>query len=215
MPSAGLDDSIREPLLDSASHASGSSFHTNLDKERQYYRDMLDSELKKVATFVGRTKRELDIEVSVLKRSLHSSLPSASNPVRPADVLQWHDVRAHPEVAWCVQGWLYIIGRDVQAAGRLGGDAATSLGLVEREASRLYVQLSRFANFIDMNREGFRKILKKHDKVTDMKMSSEMMPVVHRLLPAADAEAMRKVPHQCLSVFATCTLQRIAPGAWK
>ena len=37
--------------------------------------------------------------------------------------------------------------------------------LVERTASQLYVTLSRFINFIEMNREGFRKTLKKHDKV--------------------------------------------------
>ena len=72
-------------------------------------------------------------------------------------------------------------------------EAAASMSDIEREASRLYLQLSRFANFIDMNREGFRKILKKHDKLTDIKVGPEMMPEVQRMLPASDADIVRKV----------------------
>ena len=54
------------------------------------------------------------------------------------------------------------------------------------------MQLRRFAQFIEMNREGFRKIVKKHDKVTEVQLGHEVMPVVQSLLPADDVDAVQK-----------------------
>jgi SPX domain len=69
---------------------------------------------------------------------------------------------------------------------------AQSAALLEKQASHLYVTVVRFASFLEMNRSGFRKSLKKHDKLTDVKLSPEFMPAVQQLLPAADVDAVRK-----------------------
>jgi hypothetical protein len=64
---------------------------------------------------------------------------------------------------------------------------------VEKDASQLYLQLRRFSHFLSMNREGFRKIMKKHDKLTDVKVTPAMQPVVQQLLPSRDSIAVDKV----------------------
>jgi SPX domain protein involved in polyphosphate accumulation len=74
--------------------------------------------------------------------------------------------------------------------------------LVE-DAARLYIKSHRLAQFVDTNREGFRKILKKHDKFTEVKISDDHLLTVNRLLPASDADFARgvRVPASVIFLF--------------
>lgn len=72
------DDGIRSPLIEGLSLTSGNVFFTQLDRERQHFREVFDSELKKVAMFVGKTKRVLESEVSILTRAVQACRPAAS-----------------------------------------------------------------------------------------------------------------------------------------
>jgi hypothetical protein len=69
---------IRSPLINSSSLTSGNLFFPQLERERQHFREVFDSELKKVAMFVGKNKRVLESEVSVLKRAVQACRPAAS-----------------------------------------------------------------------------------------------------------------------------------------
>ena len=215
-----LED-MRSPLLDTSSQASGSMFGAKLERERHHYRETLEAEIRKVAAFVHTKKRELDNKTQALEKAAaaarappggvraHLALVALSlhqQPYRTAVLPRFPDT--------CHALWFVLhenpnatveTRSELQGAQRGGSATAVrSNALIEKDASYLYVQLCRFSNFIEMNRTGFRKVLKKHDKVTDVKLSGEMMPQVHRNLPAADVSAVHKVrpPH------ASCRMTR-------
>jgi SPX domain protein involved in polyphosphate accumulation len=51
-----------------------------------------------------------------------------------------------------------------------------------------------------MNHDGFRKILKKHDKVTQVPLMSSLMPEVDRSMPSVQEEQLQVVPFPVLSM---------------
>jgi hypothetical protein len=81
---------------------------------------------------------------------------------------------------------------DLQTRPPSGSEPAPNPDDVAEAAARLYIQAHRLVAFIDMNREGFRKVLKKHDKLTDVALSIEHLPAINRSLPASDAAFVQK-----------------------
>jgi phosphate transporter len=60
----------------------------------------------------------------------------------------------------------------------------------------LYVNLTDLVAFLDMNRTGFRKIMKKHDKVTSSALLTLYMPRVNEKLSEARQDEVESVrPH--------------------
>lgn len=61
------------------------------------------------------------------------------------------------------------------------------------EVETTYIRLQELQNYQQMNRDGFRKILKKHDKVTQSPLMQECMPEVEERLPACHVEEVQRV----------------------
>lgn len=51
-----------------------------------------------------------------------------------------------------------------------------------RDLKELYVDVYNLSNFSELNETGFRKILKKHDKVTERPVKDQFMPLISRQL---------------------------------
>lgn len=62
-----------------------------------------------------------------------------------------------------------------------------------KQASDLYQKVHNLLEFRRMNRDGFRKTLKKHDKVTQITLMSTLMPEVDRKLPADQDHRLQEV----------------------
>lgn len=56
------------------------------------------------------------------------------------------------------------------------------------------MELQDLIEFRHMNHDGFRKILKKHDKVTQSPLMGDCMPEVNRSLPADQDALIQQVP---------------------
>lgn len=70
---------------------------------------------------------------------------------------------------------------------------------LRKRAREAYMELQDLLEYRRMNYDGFRKILKKHDKVTQSPLTHECMPEVDSALPA-DQEALIQNVCRCLSL---------------
>ena len=64
---------------------------------------------------------------------------------------------------------------------------------VIQQAKDLYQKVQNLLEFRRMNRDGFRKTLKKHDKVTQVPLMTTLMPEVDRRLPADQEQRLTEV----------------------
>ena len=63
-----------------------------------------------------------------------------------------------------------------------------------QRAKDLYQSVQNLLEFRRMNRDGFRKTLKKHDKVTQVPLMGTLMPEVDRRLPVEHEQRLQEVP---------------------
>lgn len=68
-----------------------------------------------------------------------------------------------------------------------------------QQAGVLYHAVQNLLEFRAMNRDGFRKTLKKHDKVTQVSLTSTLMPEVDSRLPVDQDHRLQAVLHSELS----------------
>ena len=63
-----------------------------------------------------------------------------------------------------------------------------------QRAKDLYQSVQNLLEFRRMNRDGFRKTLKMHDKVTQVPLMGTLMPEVDRRLPVEHEQRLQEVP---------------------
>jgi SPX domain protein involved in polyphosphate accumulation len=85
-----------------------------------------------------------------------------------------------------------VRSRDGQAQSASGANAAEEEALLRR-AEEIYKELQDLRGFRHMNHDGFRKTLKKHDKVTQLPLMESMMPEVDRRLAAEQERELQEV----------------------
>lgn len=68
---------------------------------------------------------------------------------------------------------------------RFWSDTNVPVNIKERLSGQLievYIQLDNLIKFVELNHDGFRKILKKHDKMTSTELMGKLMPTVSNML---------------------------------
>lgn len=121
----------------------------------------LDAELNKCASFYMRKEAELLSQVSELEHFLRSA-----EGLLPED-----DAGAVRTMR--IQFWARPINSNVAATKEM----------LKARIPELYVMLVGLREFLNINREGFRKILKKHDKLAQLNMKDQYMRLVEQRLP--------------------------------
>lgn len=172
----------RSPLLHTSSSLSrqgslsGSSRQLNAD-----FIKGLDTELSKVLTFYLRKEAELVGQLEAASFRMHSLEGLPSPPPESADLVTPQRV-----TFW--------------SAG------ASKNVLAEREALKqrltdLYKALDDLKKFVEINRTGFRKIIKKHDKMVSISCAS-YMSIVNTKLPEAAQVRLEELQALCADQYA-------------
>eukprot|EP00892_Ulva_mutabilis_P010916 jgi/Ulvmu1/8197/UM041_0006.1 len=84
---------------------------------------------------------------------------------------------------------------------------------LRKRAKDAYMELQDLLEFRHMNRDGFRKILKKHDKVTQSPLMAECMPTVEHSLPADQEALIQQQSDRVLELHATLHNQAVDQSA--
>eukprot|EP00878_Enallax_costatus_P012608 GHUV01013167.1.p1 GENE.GHUV01013167.1~~GHUV01013167.1.p1 ORF type:complete len:652 (+),score=137.56 GHUV01013167.1:111-2066(+) len=173
----------RSPLLSAQPSLSRSLSVTMTREQREKeFLEALDNELAKIIRFYLKKEAEISAKFEELSMMVHHAegIPSPT----PEQMADGHDVTTAARVAFWSQG-----GRAVAAQRE---KLKTSL-------EELYATTFSLANYVEQNRTGFRKILKKHDKLVSHTMSSNYLPIVDQKFPASHAATLH---HQLEAITA-------------
>lgn len=137
---------------------------TEQDAEAAFIK-ALDHELTNVISFLHRKEGELLSGLEALDLEAHSyeGLPTTA--------AEGGDTAQQDRIAFWAQPARHVVNERERLRLKL---------------SDLYVQLTGLIDFLDLNSNGFRKILKKHDKVTSQNLRASYWPVVESKLQPAN-----------------------------
>ncbi|KAF8065942.1 SPBC3B8.04c [Scenedesmus sp. PABB004] len=187
--SANLDEEVgaRSPLLASGSSAGGGggsgggglarSLSASLAREgrEKEFLEALDAELAKIIRFY--LKKEAEISAACEEAGMAVAHAEGIAPPPPEHGADDAGLYAAQRCAFWSQG-----GRAVAAQRER----------LKAQLEELFATTSNLANYVETNRTGFRKILKKHDKLVSHPMGGTYLPIVDQKFPESHAATLRR-----------------------
>ncbi|WIA37569.1 hypothetical protein OEZ86_014475 [Tetradesmus obliquus] len=175
-PSADLEDAgPRSPLLSGQSSLSRSLSVTMTREQREKeFLETLDNELAKIIRFYLKKEAEITAkyeEVSMMVQHAEG-IPSPT----PGQATDLSALQSAQRTAFWSQNSRPVAAQREKLRAAL---------------EELYATSSNLASYVEQNRTGFRKILKKHDKLVSHPMSSNYLPIVDQKFPDSHAAHLR------------------------
>lgn len=157
----------RSPLLSAQTSISRSLSVTITSEQREKeFLEALDSELAKIIRFY--LKKEAEITAQYQELSMQVQHAEGIHPEQAADPAQ--------RAAFWSRG---------------GRASAAQREQLRSQLEELYATASNLQNYVQANRTGFRKILKKHDKLTSHPLSSMYLTLVNQKFPEDHVEQLQ------------------------
>eukprot|EP00879_Flechtneria_rotunda_P007786 GHRR01008159.1.p1 GENE.GHRR01008159.1~~GHRR01008159.1.p1 ORF type:complete len:762 (+),score=241.90 GHRR01008159.1:161-2446(+) len=175
----------RSPLLSSqpSLNRAVSVCMTREQREKEFL-EALDNELAKIIRFYLKKQAEINAKLEELGMMVQHAEGIPSPP--PEHAVDEAGLYTAQRVAF----W--------SAGGR--GLAAQRENL-KSQLEELFVTTSNLANYVQQNRTGFRKILKKHDKLVSHPMSANYLPIVDQKFPESHVAYLRHQLEQIIGLY--------------